>query len=87
MLIDGNDSSSADCYACLLELQLGGIALSARRDQHRIGGQDRPGGKLETHGPGFQRNAFLYILFPVELDPAALKRAGQCPGNLCIQKR
>ena len=58
MLVDRDDSSSADCYACLLELQLGGIALSARRNQQRIGGQDRPGGKLETHGPGFQRGIF-----------------------------
>ena len=71
----------------LLESEVSRIALSSRRDQHRIAGQCRTGGEFEPNPTGFQRNAFLDIFFPVKNDSAALKRAHQCLGNFGIQKR
>ena len=75
------------CKSLLQDQQVGRIALSSRRDQHRIAGQYRTGGEFEPNAIGFQRNAFLDIFFPVKNDSAALKRAHQCLGNFGIQKR
>ena len=87
MLVHGNDPALAGFHSHLLESQLSRIALSSRRDQHRVDGQCRTGGEFEPNATGFQRNAFLHIFFPVKSDSAALKRTHQCLGNFRIQKR
>jgi hypothetical protein len=87
MLVHGNDPALGFFHPRLLESQLGRIALSSRRDQHRIRGQCHTGGEFEPNATGFQRNAFLHIFFPVKNDSAALKRTHQCLGNFRIQKR
>ena len=87
MLVHGNDPALAGFDSRLLESEVSRIALSSRRDQHRIAGQCRTGGEFEPNPTGFQRKAFLDIFFPVKNDSATLKRSHQSLGNFRIQKR
>jgi hypothetical protein len=55
MLVHGNDPALAGFHSHLLESKLSRIALSSRRDRHRIAGQCRTGGEFEPNATGFQR--------------------------------